>query len=148
MFGGKRKDVTVETEEYGSVIITIQKLNDRSLSKAQKAKKGDTLSDLRAMGGELFRAIKDDNLEKLADQLEARKKAPTLEEMKQARYNEFDRDAIVQAGVVSWSIEAQARLFDSLPNLDRPTAEFLHEEIVDWSLGPIDPAEVEAAPKG
>jgi len=67
---------------------------------------------------------------------------PTMDEQRKARYTTYDRQLVIQAGVVSWTYPE--RLSDGLEDLDEETAQKLHEAILDLSLPPIDPVERDA----
>ena len=66
---------------------------------------------------------------------------PSIEDLTKARYNSYDRESALIAGIVSWTSEVT--LEDGIPDLDEKTGKLLFEAILDLSLPPVDPKEVE-----
>ena len=131
-----RKDIEVGPER-----VTIRKLSARSLEKARDAKNAGMAASLKAMGGDVVKAMRPENVELLQEELRARRENP--EQARRARYEQFDRAMILTMGVHSWT--AQRKLdSDALEDLDEETSRVLHEAILDLSLPPLDPKDAEA----
>ena len=119
--------------------VNIRKLSALSLEKSSAARQISVSQLSRSMGPELMKAFAggdDDDDKKKKPKVE-----PTLDEQKKARYTTYDRQLVIQQGVVSWTYAE--RLSDGLEDLDEETAQMLHEAILDLSLPPIDPIERE-----
>lgn len=129
-----RKEVVVGEDTF-----RVRKLSWKSLEKAQQARATSQAGHLRALGGDILKALRSDELEEVAKSLAAKK---TPEELAKARYDSYDREEILVAGIETRNGEAMSRE-SIIAELDKPTAEALHREIVDLS----DPAPeaVEAA---
>jgi len=125
--------------EVSGHTIVIRKLSARSLDKARQARSAVAAKGLREMGGEIFRALRSENVDGLVAELEERRRDP--ETVKSQRYAAYDRDTVLQAGLVSWS-HSRDLTPESIGDLDEETAESLHEAILDLSLPPLDPAEI------
>lgn len=116
-------------------VVNIRKLSARSLEKASEARQISVSQLSRSMGPELMRAF--------ATPTEDRTKVePSLEERTRARYATYDRQSVLQAGVVSWTYDT--KVAEGLDDLDEESAQKLHEAILDLSLPPLDPVEREA----
>lgn len=125
-------------------VVNIRKLSAMSLEKAQAARQ-ITVSQLsRSMGPELIRAFNSPEVEEAAKN----RPKPTPEEKHKARYAGYDRQLVLQAGVVSWTYQKDdgtpLKVSEGLADVDEESAEKLHEAILDLSLPPITEAEQEA----
>ena len=129
-----------------AVDVVIRKLSHKSLEKAAEARQIDVGKFARQSGPELAEAFRR-AAEVAAEKAEKDKKEPTERERREARYQGFDRDSVLVAGVESWTVR-DVKLPEGLADLDEPTAKLLFHEILDLSLGPLDPAESEAVGKG
>lgn len=118
--------------------VNIRKLSARSLEKASEARQISVSQLSRSMGPELMKAFATDD----SDKPSKPKVEPTLDQQRKARYAVYDRQLVLQAGVVSWTYET--KLSEGLEDLDEEAATTLHEAILDLSLPPIDPMEREA----
>jgi hypothetical protein len=139
------KDVQVE-----SVVVTIQKLSGRSLDKAKDARSAAQLGSLRAASKDLLQVMKSDQVEAAAEKLAAQraKEVTDLKAKARARFDAYDREHVLVAGIVRWSCEAETRLSpEAVGDLDEETAQLLHEEILTLSLPPVDPVEAAALGK-
>jgi ribosomal protein L12E/L44/L45/RPP1/RPP2 len=137
----------VDLGQPEAVDVVIRKLSHKSLEKAAEARQADVAKFARQAGPEMMGVIRD----AAEAQAEAKaktedKKEPTEKERREARYQGFDRESTLVAGIESWT--APEKLPDSIADLDESTANLLFHEIVDLSLGPLDPAEAEAVGKG
>ena len=144
------KNVVLNDGDF-EVTVTIQKLSARALEKAREARTISQAAPLRAMGGEILRAVRDESsLDEASKALKA--KRATLEGAKKERYDAHDRALVLQAGIVRWasSMPDLKRLSpDAIDDLDEESAQKLHEEIIDLSLPPIDEEELaQQAAKG
>jgi hypothetical protein len=139
------KDVQVE-----DVVVTIQKLSGRSLDKAKDARSAAQLGSLRAASKDLLQVMKSDQVEAAAEKLAAQraKEATDLKAKARARFDAYDREHVLLAGIVRWSCEATVRFCpDAVADLDEESAQLLHEEILTLSLPPVDPVEAAALGK-
>lgn len=130
----------------GEDTITIRKLSGKSLQKAREGRSMDQTSYLRHLGAELFRVLRSEALDEAAKKLEAMKEAKTPEERRKARYGEYDRDLVLNAGILRWSCGDLTP--DRVADLPEEDAQALHEAILDLSLPPLDASEADAVPKG
>lgn len=145
MFSGKLKAVLVEDDELGPGQVSIRKLSRRTLRRAATNKSIDQAGNLKALGGDVVKALNSKELEEIQKRLKAAKK--TAEELRKERYASFDEDVILDAGIESWTYPVKVDAA-SIEKLDDESAKKLFEEIVDFSCGPIDEAEAEELPKG
>lgn len=131
-----RKTVVIEDLQ-----VVVRKLSGTSLAKARAVRQGIDMGNTRGLGGELFKVIREMEAARSAPRSEdgapAPKKEPTLEELKEKRLGEFDRDDLLIRGVESWS--AAAPLPSGLQDLTEAVQQQLFEEIVELSCGPLDP---------
>jgi len=127
-----RSQVTI-----GDVAVTIQKLSWKSLEHAADIQTERALGALAKIGG----AAASQQLQNRAET----KASLTIEQQREARYRSYDRNAVLKAGVKSWT--SAAKLPAALDDLDDDTAELLHRAILDLSLPSLEPGAEEAAQK-
>lgn len=119
----------------------IRKLSHIQLKQAAKARQSEGIGFMREMGGELLKALREGDNEKIKK----------LEEAQAANVTNYDRDSLLRFGILSWTypvppmaptpFEPNAkRGADGIDDLDEPTAKFLAEEIFNYSR-PETPAE-------
>jgi hypothetical protein len=142
MFAGVTDTVTVNDPIVGEQVVTIQKLSWKTLEKASDIQTERGLAHTVKLGANMAQVIQ--------DRLDAQAKTDLtpeeqLEQKRQARYRNYDRDHIVRAGVKSWT--APPKLPAALETLDEETADILYRAIIDLSLPPLDPAVAEAERK-
>lgn len=123
--------------DLGWTVVNIRALSGKSLRKAGEARQITAAQNAKSWGGELVQIFsKADTPEGKA---EREKKAADPE----ARYNHYDRESVLIAGVTGWDSE------EKLTNLDEQLtdedAEKVHRAIIDLSLP--TKAEAEAALK-
>jgi len=136
------KNVDVQDGD-GVVIVTVQKLSGRSLQKAREQRSAAQLASLRGASKDMLAMFRSPELDVLAAQV--KRQTEDAQARAQARYNEFDREAVLNAGIVRWSCEDRIKLSpEAVADLDEDTAQKLHAEILDLSLPPLDPAVLEA----
>lgn len=124
------------TVDVDGVSVTIRKLSARSLEAAAEARTAANLAQVKAMGGDILKALRDAE--------DPRSSAsPDLETRRLARYRVYDRAAVLRAGIAGWS--APEKVETAVDDLDEAAAELLHRAILDLSLPPIDPHEQQAA---
>jgi len=128
-----RKQVPVTDEENREYVVILQKLNARSLKKAQDNRQSEISAQMRQFGGDIFKAIQS------ADP----SKQKTVEDQKKAHYDQYDRDTILIQGIHSWTLPAEKNP-DNIGRLDLETANFLWHEIVDLS-DPFKPTAIAKA---
>jgi hypothetical protein len=115
----------------GDVRYTIRKLGWKTLERARDSASLHTLGELRAMGGDVLKALRSeagDEARKIVG-----KQKEEAEAKRRARYIAFDRSVLLEVGLKSWSLpgEISAETINELP---ADHAEKLHEAIVDLSV--------------
>jgi hypothetical protein len=112
------KLINIPGEEETAVI---RKLSHMQLKTAARVRQSEGVGFMREMGGELLKALKDADVDKVKK----------IQEAQEANADNYDRDALLKSGIVSWSYKAD------LPNgtdlLDEPTAKFLAEAVFEFS---------------
>jgi len=131
MFASKVKS---QVELEGGTVI-IKKLSARRLEEARERKQLQFFGTAKAMGGEVLRAIRSlpETEVKAAAEQHAQKPDSGDE-----RYGSFDRDAVLKAGIDSWSFNEKCNA-ESIDDLDEPAANAIFRAIVDLSLPAADP---------
>jgi hypothetical protein len=120
------KTVSIPGEPDTAVI---RKLSHTQLRQAAKAKTSEGVGFMREMGGELLKALKDADGDKLKQ----------LQSAQEADVTNYDRDTLLRLGVVSWTYDippqdiSKEGVSNGLDQLDEPTAKFLAQEIFDFS---------------
>lgn len=130
-----------KTVEIGERSYQIRMLSWKSLDKAKDARQMSGAAHLRALGGEIMKALRSDNVDEMAKAVA--EKDATPEGRAKLRYDAYDRELVLNAGVTQ--IEGELATPATVADIDPTTADRLYREILDLSLGPIDPAEAEAA---
>jgi hypothetical protein len=151
MFASRtQKDVEVKVGDTVETV-TLRKLSGVSLDKAEVARRMEVIQTVRSFGTELFAAMGERKAQVEADAAVApapapapkpeptpEEKAAKLKAMQEVRYNEYDRQLVLQAGIVRWTapeIVNPANIAD----LDEGVSVKLHREILDISLPSLDP---------
>lgn len=119
------------TVTLGDVEVVIRKLSGRSLSKAADVKQIASANQLRAFGGEILKALRDETVDAAVESLKAKKADPKA--IRKALYDAYDRDLVLQAGIASWN-HKKALNPESIADLDEDAAKVLHEAIIDLSI--------------
>jgi hypothetical protein len=133
MFANKIKKIVTVKDGDEEVAVTIRKLSARSLDKAQLAKQAQVAGTARNLGPDMV-----DAFQKAA----ARDEAVKVVDPAEARFNSYDREATLIAGIDSWDVPGIS-VADGVPELDEETAEFLFRAIIELSVP--TPEEAEAA---
>ena len=123
-----KKTVTVGEDSYG-----IRKLSWKSLSKAEEARTIAQIGNMRALGGELLKALRSEEVQaaaKLAAS-EAVAEEKAAANATKARYDAYDQERILSLGVESKN--GVPFKPEEVDELDKVTAEILHRAIVDLS---------------
>jgi len=108
------------------VTAVIRKLSHTQLKVAAKARQSEGVGFMREMGGELLKALRDADTEKIKK----------IQEDQAADVTNYDRDTLLRCGVVSWSYPVKPVVevgINGLDELDEPTAKFLAEQIFEFS---------------
>jgi hypothetical protein len=128
---------TTSTVTIGAVVVTIQKLNWKALGQASEAAApqiekaaAEARRLVDGLGAEVIAAIEKRRAEKGT--------ADDSEQRRERRYRQYDRAAVLRAGIKSWT--AEEKLPGAIDDLEEPVAEQLHRAILDLSLPPIDAA--------
>lgn len=121
----KDVDIPNETEKA-----TIRMLSHTQLKEAAKARQSEGVGFMRELGGELLKALRDADTDKIKK----------IQDAQEANVDNYDRDTLLRLGVVSWtyaippiSISAEKGVGNGLDQLDEPTAKFLAQEIFEFS---------------
>jgi hypothetical protein len=117
------KTVSIPGEEETAVI---RKLSHTQLKQAAKARQSEGVGFMREMGGELLKALRDADTDKIKK----------IQDAQEADVTNYDRDTLLRFGVVSWSypVKPTAEVgLNGLDELDEPTAKFLAQQIFEFS---------------
>lgn len=101
--------------------VVIRKLSHTQLKAAAKQRQSEGVGFMREMGGELLKALRDVDTDKVKK----------IQEAQEANVDNYDRDMLLKSGIVSWSYKVD--LPDGTDALDEPTAKFLANEIFEFS---------------
>jgi hypothetical protein len=151
MFATKRKDVQIDGgEDLGLVTVTLRKLSGSSLEKAAMQRGIAQAAYFRSLGAPFMVDMQSPALqaarEILAEEKANEKKDPAA--LRRARYSNYDRESVLIAGIERWTCEDKFKLSPkSIALLEDAEAQKLHEEILDFSLPPIDEDEAAEVPK-
>lgn len=110
--------VEIPGEEETAVI---RKLSHTQLKSAAKARQSEGVGFMREMGGDLLKALRDADTDKVQK----------IQEAQAANVDNYDRDILLKCGVVSWSYKVG--LPHGTDDLDEPTAKYLAKEIFEFS---------------
>jgi len=121
--------------QLGEERVVIRKLSAFTLDKARDARQATQARSLRNYGGEILKAIRSENLDKVAEEagVKAEPSADVKAAAKAARYAEFDQELTLNAGVVSWTVADRKVNPESIADLDEKSAKVLFEAIIDLS---------------
>lgn len=119
---------TVMIEEEG-ISVTIRKLNHTQLRKAARARQSEGVGFMRELGGELLKALREADTEKIKN----------IQNAQEADITNYDRDVLLKEGIVNWDYDAE--LPEGTDALDEATAKFLAEQVFEFSR-PANKAEV------
>ena len=101
--------------------VVIRKLNHTQLKMAAKARQSEGIGFMREVGGELLKALRDADTDKIKK----------IQDAQEADITNYDRDTLLKTGIVSWSYDA--KLPDGTDELDEASAKFLAETIFNFS---------------
>jgi len=146
-----RKDVKVEVGPEQYEVVTIRKISGVSLDKAAEAHRIDVINIVKGYGAELLgfsRAKAAEKAEELPapkpvepvvePELTPEQKEAQLKTRREARYGEYDRQLVLQAGIVSWSDKDAKVNAESIADLDDAISKLLCREILDLSLPALE----------
>ena len=109
---------------------TIRKLSHTQLKEASKARQSEGVGFMREMGGELLKALREADTDKIKK----------IQDAQESDVTNYDRDTLLRHGVVSWSysippisLSEEKGVGNGLDQLDEATAKFLAEQIFDFS---------------
>lgn len=112
----------------------IRKLSHTQLKQAAKIRQSEGVGFMREMGGELLKALKEADNDKIKK----------IEEAQASNVSNYDRDTLLKLGIVQWTYPVlpiaptpfdkdAKRGVDGIDELDEPTAKFLAEQIFEFS---------------
>ena len=107
--------------------VTIRKLSATTLDKARDARSADQAKTLRNYGGDILKAIRSEEVNTAAAA-----KPEVKVDAKVAHYATFDRELVLNAGIVSWTVPEKVNP-DNVSDLDEPSAKAIFEAIIDLS---------------
>jgi hypothetical protein len=117
------KSINIPSEDES---VVIRKLSHVQLKEASKARQSEGVAFMREMGGELLKALREGDTEKVKK----------IQNAQEADITNYDRDVLLRYGVLSWSYEVRPIVevgINGLDQLDEPTAKFIAEEIFKFS---------------
>jgi hypothetical protein len=133
---GHTKTVDLPAPDDGQTVV-IRKLSYRKMQAAAAAQQEKGIGFMKSLGAELMTALRDAD----ADKLEK------LEKVQAATVSSYDRDTLLEKGIVSWSFDPaldDSNRTEVIGELDEPTAQFIAEAIFEYSR---PPSEAEAKKK-
>lgn len=160
MFASRfKKEVRVEVEPDVYEVVTIRKLSGVSLEKAAEAHRMTVIQTVKVYGSELLGFARERSAElkerKAAEaeaapapvpvpvpepepvvELTPEQKAAALKVQQEARYGEYDKQLVLQAGIVSWTAPEKVNP-ENIADLDEKVSTLLFREILDASLPPL-----------
>jgi len=135
---------TVQVEDPdGFVSVVVRKLSALALEKAAETRQLTVIGFSSKMGSEMIKSFRDAADEKKTEEKPAEL---TANEKRKARYTSYDRQTVLNKGIVSWTA-AEKLCPESIEDLDEQAAQQLCEAILDLSLPAIDPAAEETKSK-
>ena len=105
---------------------TIRKLNHKKLKEASRRQQIEGIGFMREVGPELMKALRSEDAASV----------DRIQRTQEAALSNYDRDTLLQMGVVSWSYDPQitdSNRVEVLNDLDEPTAILLSEFIFRFS---------------
>ena len=127
---GHTKTIDLPAPDDGQSVV-IRKLSYRKLQAAASTQQEKGIGFMKSLGAELMTALRDADTDKL-DKIEA---------VQAATLSSYDRDTLLEKGSVSWSFEpalADNIRSEVIGELDEPTAQFIAEEIFEYSRPPSE----------
>jgi len=112
------KSVEIPNEKVSAII---RKLSHRQLKEAAKARQSEGVGFMREMGGEMLKALRDVDADKVKK----------LQDAQEANLDNYDRDSLLKFGIVSWTYDS--KLPAGTDDLDEATAKFLAEAVFEFS---------------
>ena len=106
--------------------VVIRKLSHTQLRSASKVRQSEGVGFMRKMGGELLKALREADTEKIKK----------LQESQEADITNYDRDTLLKFGIISWSYSMKPVVevgLNGIDELDEPTAKFIAEQIFEFS---------------
>jgi len=104
----------------------IRKLSHTQLKTASKVRQSEGVGFMREMGGELLKALRDADTEKIKK----------IQDAQEADVTNYDRDTLLRFGIMSWSYPVKPTVevgLNGIDELDEPTAKFLAQQIFEFS---------------
>lgn len=124
MFASKiTQDLVVQDDDGKDRKVTIRKLSGRSLQNASEARQVSVARMARAMGPEMIEAVR---------AREAKKEANQVLDPSEARFQLYDRETTLVAGIASWEFEMD--VVDGVKDLDEDNAERIFRAIITLSV--------------
>jgi hypothetical protein len=127
-------------------VVTIRKLAYGDLDDAQDARQRKAAQSARDMGPEMVKAFRDGGEKPAATPVQLTPEQD-LAAQKKARYDSYERSIVLVRGVASLPDTAAENTAKAVRELDEPTADQLHREILDYSLPPLEEGEAKAQAK-
>jgi len=112
------KLVDIPGEDENAVI---RKLSHTQLKTASKVRQSEGVGFMREMGGELLKALRDADTDKVKK----------IQEAQEANADNYDRDSLLKMGILSWSYGVE--LPGGTDFLEEKTAKFLANAVFEYS---------------
>ena len=112
------KLVDIPGEDENAVI---RKLSHTQLKTASKVRQSEGVGFMREMGGELLKALRDADTDKVKK----------IQEAQEANADNYDRDSLLKMGILSWSYKVE--LPGGTDFLEEKTAKFLANAVFEYS---------------
>jgi len=122
---GQSKTIDLPAPDQGESAV-IRKLSHRKLSEAAARQQSQGIGFMRELGAELMQALRNEDSDKL----------DRIQKTQEASLTNYDRDVILEKGVVSWTLTppiTDGNRVEVLGELDEPTAAFLAEQVFEYS---------------
>ena len=127
---GHTKTVELPAPDDGQTVV-IRKLSHRKMQAAASTQQEKGIGFMKSLGAELMTALRDVDSDKLQK----------LEAVQAATLSNYDRDTLLEKGIVSWSFEPaldDSNRSEVIGELDEPTAQFIAEAVFDYSRPPSE----------
>lgn len=131
MFAGN-VELTVDVDNGN---VSLVKLSYSQLDKAMSKKRMDTIKQVKEMGGDIFKAMRESNV------TAADKTNKTKEQLMQERYDSYDKQTILEEGIKAWSFTVE-KTSKTIMAIDEKSADKLFKHILDISLPDIEEVKI------
>jgi hypothetical protein len=127
---GHTKTLDLPSPDDGQSVV-IRKLSYRKMQAAAATQQEKGIGFMKSLGAELMTALREADADKLNK----------IEAVQAATLSSYDRDILLEKGIVSWSFEPaldDSNRSEVIGELDEPTAHFIAEAVFEYSRPPSD----------